>query len=178
MSVAFAAIQLTGSDSTDGIVLTSSVLDNSDNRSHKNLPVPDLAIDKIQIPVLVVHHEKDGCFLCQPSALPGLMHKLSNAPRKELWTVSGGQNTLEHDLFHELGRDPRHVGVLVDQDSACRACSCGDKGVDNRETLWRRGSNVPRQLGHCLVNGKTAPSDPQGRFLLRFLLPWSSRSPD
>jgi len=92
MSVAFAAIQSTGSTGPDGIVLTSTVLDKSDNGSHKNLPVPDLAIDKIRIPVLVIHHEKDGCILCQPSVLSGLMRKLTNAARKELVTFSGGQN--------------------------------------------------------------------------------------
>jgi len=92
LSTAFAAIQLTGSDGPDGLVLTSSILDNRNNDPNERMPVPDLAIDKIQIPVLVVHHEMDGCPLCQPSKLPGLMDKLTNAPRKELFTFSGGQN--------------------------------------------------------------------------------------
>ncbi len=88
-SVAFAATQLTGSDGPDGIVLTSSILIAEPG---EGLPVPDLAIDKIQIPVLVVHHELDGCAYCKPGELPRLMDKLTNAPRKELWTVSGGKN--------------------------------------------------------------------------------------
>jgi hypothetical protein len=92
ISAAFTAIQLTGSDGPDGIVLTSSILTNSNNDPNESIPVPDLAIDKIQIPVFVVHHEMDGCMHCEPNKLPGLMDKLTNAPRKELWTVSGGKN--------------------------------------------------------------------------------------
>src|SRR5208337_139 len=42
MSAAFAAIQLNGSDGPDGIVLTSSILDNSNNDPNESMPVPDL----------------------------------------------------------------------------------------------------------------------------------------
>ncbi len=89
MSIASAAIELTGSNAPDGIVFTSSILVTEPG---EGMAVPDLAIDKIQIPVLVVHHESDGCAYCKPSELPRLMDKLTNSPRKELWTVSGGKN--------------------------------------------------------------------------------------
>ena len=84
-SVASIAIRLAGQSGPDGIVLTSTIL-----RDHKSNPVPVMDLGRINIPVLVIHHEKDGCKNCDPSMLPGLMHKLGSAPKKELITVSGG----------------------------------------------------------------------------------------
>lgn len=43
-------------------------------------------------PVLVVHHEQDGCRSCAFTEAPALMEKLKNSPRKQLMTFNGGQN--------------------------------------------------------------------------------------
>jgi len=87
-SAAFIATQLPPADGgPDGLVLTSTIL--TDN---KGRPVPDMRLDKIVVPVLVVHHRHDGCKNCAYSELPRLMDKLSAAPRKELITVDGGQD--------------------------------------------------------------------------------------
>jgi hypothetical protein len=48
--------------------------------------------DAGKVPVLVVHHEHDGCRLCNFADVPSLMSKLSNAPRKELLAFKGGEN--------------------------------------------------------------------------------------
>lgn len=90
LSVAFAAIKTEGSNGPDGIVLTSTVLDVPNNGPSEALPVPYLALDKLAIPVLVVHHKFDGCRSCDPRNLPNLMAKLKNATRKELLVVTGG----------------------------------------------------------------------------------------
>lgn len=88
-SVAYIATQLTDKDGPDGIVLTSTMVsDNPGGRA-----VPDIPLEKITIPVLVVHHEQDGCKHCQFTLLPGLMAKLTTATRKELLTFKGGKNT-------------------------------------------------------------------------------------
>lgn len=69
----------------DGIVLTSTVL--SDPRSRA---VPEMALERIRIPVLVTHHREDSCRVCRYSDVPRLMDKLTTPPRKELITFEGG----------------------------------------------------------------------------------------
>ena len=69
----------------DGIVLTSSILTDPRGR-----PVPDMPIDRIKVPVLVVHHELDGCALCRYADINALMGRLTATPRKELLTFDGG----------------------------------------------------------------------------------------
>jgi len=84
-SAGFLATQLTGHDGPDGLVLTSTVL-----RDNKGRPVPDMSLGTIKIPVLVVHHEQDGCSSCLYSDIPRLMERLAPVPRKELFTFKGG----------------------------------------------------------------------------------------
>jgi uncharacterized SAM-binding protein YcdF (DUF218 family) len=86
-SAAFVATQLSGPDSPDGLVLTSTIL--TDDRGR---PVPAMPVDKLKIPVLVVHHEHDACRFCAFSEVPALMAKLAGAPRKQLLAFTGGQN--------------------------------------------------------------------------------------
>jgi hypothetical protein len=83
-SVAYLATQLTGRDGPDGIVLTSTILADGDRS------VPAMALETLRIPVLVVHHEEDGCRFCLFRDMPALMHKLDAVPRKELIAVTGG----------------------------------------------------------------------------------------
>jgi len=88
LSSAFIATQLTAGDGgPDGLVLTSTILSFDAGR-----PVPAMPLQNVAIPVLVVHHEKDGCKLCAYSQIPRLMEKLSSAPKKELMTFKGGEN--------------------------------------------------------------------------------------
>jgi hypothetical protein len=86
-SVGYLATELTGNDGPDGIVLTSTILTDKRGRA-----VPLMPLGKVRIPVLVVHHENDGCALCAFNQVPWLMDKLSNSPRKRLLAVSGGQS--------------------------------------------------------------------------------------
>lgn len=86
-SAAYLGIELPGTDGPDGLVLTSSIL--TDNKMQ---PVPSLAIDRLTIPVLVVHHELDGCAHCRFSGVPSLMEKLGRAPKKGLLTFKDGDS--------------------------------------------------------------------------------------
>lgn len=86
-SSAFVATELQGTDGPDGLVLTSTILADERGRS-----VPMMPLEKIAIPVLVVHHEQDGCRLCAFSDVPGLMGKLTAAPRTQLLGFKGGNN--------------------------------------------------------------------------------------
>ncbi len=85
-SVGYLATQLTGRDGPDGIVLTSTVLADGGR------PVPAMELDTLRIPVLVVHHEQDGCSSCLFRDMPALMHKLDAVPMKELIAVKGGES--------------------------------------------------------------------------------------
>lgn len=86
-SAAYVATELAGPEGPDGIVLSSTIL--TDNRGR---PVPAMPLEKIRVPVLVVHHEQDGCALCAFSNVPALMEKLGNSPRKELLSFKGGES--------------------------------------------------------------------------------------
>ena len=86
-SAAYVATELSGQDGPDGLVLTSTIL--SDKRGR---PVPAMPLGNIKLPVLVVHHEHDGCSSCAFTEVPALMSKLSNAPRSQLLAFQGGEN--------------------------------------------------------------------------------------
>jgi len=84
-SAAFAATSLTGHDGPNGLVLTSTILTDS-----KEFSVPALQLDRLRIPVLVVHHVRDGCSHCPFGGISKLMDQLGNSPKKELFPVKGG----------------------------------------------------------------------------------------
>lgn len=87
VSVAYVATELLGHDGPDGIVLTSTVVVNY----NISPAVTAMPLEKIRIPVLVVHHEQDGCACCPFTGVPSLMEKLANAPRKQVLSFNGGQ---------------------------------------------------------------------------------------
>jgi len=70
-----------------GVVLTSSVVSYK-----KPGAVPKQDLDRIKVPVLVLHHAKDACPLCQPFEVPAILRGLKNAPIKKEIMVSGGEN--------------------------------------------------------------------------------------
>lgn len=91
-SVAYVASQLVGQHSAtgepagpDGLVLSSSILVDEDEP-----PVPAMPWDKLQLPVLVVHHRNDRCRVTPFSDLPRLMDRLASQPRHALLAFEGG----------------------------------------------------------------------------------------
>jgi predicted alpha/beta-hydrolase family hydrolase len=85
-SAAFVAARLAGSDGgPDGLVLTSTILTDS-----KGSAVPEKELDKLHLPTLVVHHQRDDCKHCQFSDMPRLMGQLAPLARKELISFTGG----------------------------------------------------------------------------------------
>jgi pimeloyl-ACP methyl ester carboxylesterase len=105
-SVAYLATELAGADGPDGIVLTSTILSDNNGR-----PVPAMPLAKIRVPVLVVHHEQDGCRACAFADMPALMNKLGGAPKSQLLSFKGGDNqgdpceALAFHGFNGLERD-------------------------------------------------------------------------
>lgn len=88
-SAAWVATRLATADGgPDGIVLTSSMLTDRASRA-----VPEMELERLRIPVLVVHHKDDACRYCQLSDMPRLMDRLTSPPRKELIVFAGGDNS-------------------------------------------------------------------------------------
>jgi dienelactone hydrolase len=86
-SAAYVAVELAGGGGPDGLVLTSTILTDK-----KTLPVLGMPLGKLRIPVLVVHHEKDGCKHCSFDDIHALMKKLRGAPKTQLLSFKGGAN--------------------------------------------------------------------------------------
>lgn len=87
-SAAFIATELQAPDGPDGMVLTSTILIDHEGRS-----VPAMSLEKLRIPVLVVHHTQDGCKHCPYSDTSVLMDKLTGTTSKQLLSIRGGENT-------------------------------------------------------------------------------------
>lgn len=105
-SAAFVATQLPPPEGPDGLALTSTILVDSEGPSVLSMPM-----DTLKIPVLVVHHEQDGCRLCIFSLTSNLMDKLRDAPKKQLISFTGGEdvgdacNSRAHHGFNGLDND-------------------------------------------------------------------------
>ena len=112
-SAAYAATVLQGADAPDGVVLTATILTDDKQR-----PVPAMPLEHIKVPVLVVHHQQDGCSYCAYSEIPNLMAKLTHTPRSHLITATGGKNqgdacaAFAHHGFNGLEADV--VGQMAD----------------------------------------------------------------
>jgi len=106
-SAAYVATELNGPQGPDGLVLTSTIL--TDVKGSR--PVPDMPLANLHIPVLVVHHEQDGCDHCLFKDIPSLMDKLGNVPRKQLLSFKGGDDrgdpceAFAHHGFNGLERE-------------------------------------------------------------------------
>ncbi|MEI6737853.1 MAG: alpha/beta hydrolase [Pseudomonadota bacterium] len=112
VSATAAAISF-GNENLAGIVLSSSVV------SYKKIgavPTQDLAA--IRIPVLVLHHEKDGCKICAPHEVPAIVKGLKNAPVKKQIMVNAGENPAgdpcEAMHYHGyIGMEKSAVGLIT-----------------------------------------------------------------
>jgi hypothetical protein len=69
----------------DGVVLTSTIL-----RDPRSTAVPQMGVERLAVPVLVVHHRSDACMVCPPDAAAALVVALAGAPRKALMLFDGG----------------------------------------------------------------------------------------
>jgi pimeloyl-ACP methyl ester carboxylesterase len=88
-SAAYIATELSPAQGgPDGVVLTSTILNDPKGRA-----VPRMPLEQISVPVLVAHHEQDGCSLCSINDMPELMNRLGKTAKAELITFTGGQST-------------------------------------------------------------------------------------
>ncbi|HEM7878332.1 TPA: alpha/beta hydrolase [Burkholderia contaminans] len=85
-SAAAIAVALAGAGGPDGLVLTSTIL----REERGGTAVTDMNLASITIPVLIVHHQNDGCKHCPVSETDTLLKKLQQSLKAELMIVSGG----------------------------------------------------------------------------------------
>lgn len=79
----------TSNSALKGIVLTSSVLTESNNGKES---LQDVSVEAIKLPTLFVHHKDDECYVCLYDDLPDIMNKFSNTSKRELKTFTGGES--------------------------------------------------------------------------------------
>ncbi|MBA4329354.1 MAG: alpha/beta hydrolase [Polaromonas sp.] len=90
LSAAAAAARLQGKG-PDGLVLTSTVTREGRTRGLAHV-VSEVPLQDVKVPVLLVHHKDDACYVTPYDAMPGLTAALSAAPRVALITAQGGSN--------------------------------------------------------------------------------------
>ena len=76
----------------DGIVLTSTVT-RAGLTSGLAHPVTLAPLREVKVPVLLVHHKNDRCYVTPHDAMPGLVAALKSATKVELLSVEGGSST-------------------------------------------------------------------------------------
>jgi hypothetical protein len=96
-----------------GVVLTSTIV-----VGERFTPVQGLDIEKIRVPVLVVHHKHDACKSCTPGSVDSVMSGLRSAPVKRLVWIDGGGpatgETCEALHWHGfIGMEKETVATIV-----------------------------------------------------------------
>lgn len=77
-----------GSELIAGLILTSTVTERGKTRQK---PVFETPLDKVKVPVLVMSHKNDACYVTPPSDIPRLLRAMPAAPRKDTVLLSGGK---------------------------------------------------------------------------------------
>lgn len=84
ISAAAGALAL-GPQAVAGVVLSSSI-----SMPQPGGSVPDLALERITVPVLVYQHAQDACRITPASGARRLLPRLTQSPRTHYWEVTGG----------------------------------------------------------------------------------------
>ena len=132
ISVAYLATVL-HDDALKGVVLTSTLA-----------AVGSLPLDKITLPVLLVHHRNDGCSVSPFSEAADLKERLKVSPKVDFIEIQGGASP--EDNLALAGKRGRQ------QVNPCKAMSHhGYIGVEdkvvNAITDWLSGKPVPSKAG-------------------------------
>jgi hypothetical protein len=118
LSVAKAAVQLTGDEKPDAIVITSGMLmhvDDTQPSAQRNVG----RLERITQPTFIVFHSKDGCRYSPASSADRFKALLTKAPKVDIKIVSGGTNTgnnpCEANTHHGFeGQDAEVVRLVGD----------------------------------------------------------------
>ncbi|HIM95465.1 MAG TPA: alpha/beta hydrolase [Gammaproteobacteria bacterium] len=87
-SAAYAAVHL--NNKINGVVLTSSI----SKTNKKGTSVTDLALDRITVPILAVHHKDDKCKTTKPKVVKAIKNKSYNSSSVRIKMFSGGDEPI------------------------------------------------------------------------------------
>jgi len=99
ISAVNAAARLTGSSAPDGLVLTSTVVVTND---HGHANAFDVDLSGIKVPVLMTHHEDDGCPSSPYSKATDLEKAFPSSPVVAFKTYAGGDAGDDDDRCNRL----------------------------------------------------------------------------
>lgn len=98
----------------DGLVLTSTIVFSA----RGDRTVASMPLERLTMPVLVVHHRDDACVSTPDALVPDMFAKLSGASRSKLVTFDGGKaegDPCEAFAHHGYnGIEGRVVGAIVE----------------------------------------------------------------
>jgi hypothetical protein len=105
-SAASAALSLGAAPSgPDGLILAAPILTESAFVTGK--AVTHFPVERLRVPLLVLHHEADSCSVTLPRDLPLLVSKVAETPiRKSFVSLTGGSakgGPCEHESHHGFG---------------------------------------------------------------------------
>lgn len=86
-TISATAAAINNPDLVQGVVLTASVVNY-----RKAGAIPSQDLDRIRVPLLVVHHSNDQCVHCAPSQVSSILSGAKNSPRKQLIMLTGGED--------------------------------------------------------------------------------------
>ena len=111
-SAAYTAVHL--NNKIDGVVLTSSI----SKTNNKGTSIVDLELDKITVPLLVIHHQQDGCKTTKPRVIEDIKRKAYNSSRIATKLFRGGDkpissNPCQARTYHGyLGIEEAVIGFI------------------------------------------------------------------
>lgn len=83
-------VAIYSSQKPDGLVLTSSMSESNG----KGRAVTEMVLENIKVPVLIVAHENDACWVTPPEGAEEIRKMLSNAPKAEVRYFTGGKKAV------------------------------------------------------------------------------------
>lgn len=112
-SVAYLAVNKIASIA--GIILSASL--SEPNR--KGTSLTEMQLNNINLPTLVISHQKDGCKTTPPKGSKEIYNQIINSPRKELKLVDGGKSSERkpckgHSHHGFIGIEEKVIGIMDD----------------------------------------------------------------
>jgi len=87
-SAAYAAVHL--NNKINGVVLTSSI----SKTNKKGTSIADLELDRVTVPILVIHHKDDKCKTTKPKVVKAIKNKSYNSSSVRIKMFSGGDEPI------------------------------------------------------------------------------------
>lgn len=99
-------------EEVDGAILLSGVYYNERITKRNSYSMQEVIGTKPLTPILIIHHENDGCKICEPHSVQDFFDDLETSQKKLSWISGGGSSGSPHGPFHHHGyEDVEHLAV-------------------------------------------------------------------